>query len=44
VDRMVLWPTDRSVKLYERAGFTFHGEVMELRCERDTTKDAEVQS
>jgi GNAT superfamily N-acetyltransferase len=43
VDRVVLWPTDRSVTLYERAGFTFRGEVMELRWERATT-DAEVQS
>jgi GNAT superfamily N-acetyltransferase len=33
VDRVVLWPTSRSVTLYERAGFTFRGEVMELKCE-----------
>jgi GNAT superfamily N-acetyltransferase len=33
VDCVVLWPTSRSVTLYERAGFTFRGEVMELKCE-----------
>jgi GNAT superfamily N-acetyltransferase len=32
VDRVVLWPTSRSVTLYERAGFTFQGDVMELKC------------
>jgi GNAT superfamily N-acetyltransferase len=32
VDRIVLWPTSRSVTLYQRAGFTFQGDVMELKC------------
>ncbi len=32
VDRIVLWPTSRSISLYQRAGFTFHGDVMELKC------------
>jgi GNAT superfamily N-acetyltransferase len=32
VDRVVLWPTARSVSLYERSGFTRNGEVMELTC------------
>jgi GNAT superfamily N-acetyltransferase len=44
VDRIVLWPTGRSVTLYERAGFTFHGDVMELTCERAAAEDAEDQS
>lgn len=32
VDRVILWPTPRSVALYERHGFTRAGEVMEKRC------------
>jgi GNAT superfamily N-acetyltransferase len=32
VDRVVLWPTARSVSLYERSGFTRNGDVMELTC------------
>lgn len=32
VDRIVLWPSDRSVSLYLRHGFTRDGEVMELTC------------
>jgi GNAT superfamily N-acetyltransferase len=32
VDRIVLWPTTRSVSLYTRAGFTRDGDVMELTC------------
>jgi GNAT superfamily N-acetyltransferase len=32
VDRVVLWPTARSVSLYEREGFTRNGDVMELTC------------
>lgn len=31
VDRVVLWPSPRSVPLYERHGFTRTGEVMELK-------------
>ncbi len=30
VDRVILWPSARSVSLYERHGFTHHGDVMEL--------------
>jgi GNAT superfamily N-acetyltransferase len=29
-DRVILWPSPRSVTLYERHGFTHHGDVMEL--------------
>jgi GNAT superfamily N-acetyltransferase len=29
-DRVILWPSARSVTLYERYGFTHHGDVMEL--------------
>ena len=32
VDRIVLWPSARSVTLYRRHGFTREGEVMELNC------------
>ena len=32
VDRVVLWPSERSRTLYERFGFTTNGEVMERRC------------
>ena len=32
VDRVVLWPTPRSVGLYERYGFVRSGDVMEKRC------------
>jgi GNAT superfamily N-acetyltransferase len=32
VDRMVLWPSAKSVTLYARHGFTRDGEVMELTC------------
>jgi ribosomal protein S18 acetylase RimI-like enzyme len=31
VDRVLLWPSARSVPLYQRRGFTRAGEVMELR-------------
>jgi GNAT superfamily N-acetyltransferase len=30
VDRVLLWPSARSVTLYERYGFTHRGDVMEL--------------
>ncbi len=30
IDRIILWPTTRSVLLYVRAGFTHAGDVMEL--------------
>ena len=30
MDRVILWPSARSVTLYERLGFTHHGDVMEL--------------
>jgi GNAT superfamily N-acetyltransferase len=30
IDRVILWPSARSVTLYERLGFTHHGDVMEL--------------
>lgn len=30
LDRVILWPSPRSVTLYERNGFTHHGDVMEL--------------
>jgi GNAT superfamily N-acetyltransferase len=30
MDRVILWPSARSVTLYERLGFTRHGDVMEL--------------
>jgi GNAT superfamily N-acetyltransferase len=30
IDRVILWPSARSVTLYERHGFTHHGDVMEL--------------
>ena len=30
MDRVILWPSARSVTLYERHGFTHHGDVMEL--------------
>ena len=32
VDRIVLWPTEASVALYARHGFTRAGDVMELIC------------
>jgi GNAT superfamily N-acetyltransferase len=32
VDRVVLWPTRRSVTLYLRFGFSQGGEAMELKC------------
>jgi GNAT superfamily N-acetyltransferase len=32
VDRIVLWPTDDSITLYARHGFTRGGDVMELTC------------
>ena len=32
VDRVVLWPTKRSVTLYLRFGFSQGGEAMELKC------------
>jgi GNAT superfamily N-acetyltransferase len=32
VDRVLLWPSAQSVSLYERHGFTHHGDVMELTC------------
>jgi GNAT superfamily N-acetyltransferase len=32
VDRVVLWPTPRSVGLYQRHGFVRAGDVMEKRC------------
>jgi len=32
VDRIVLWPTEASVALYTRHGFTRAGDVMELIC------------
>jgi GNAT superfamily N-acetyltransferase len=32
VDRVVLWPSAKSVTLYARHGFTRDGEVMELTC------------
>ena len=31
VDRVLLWPSERSVPLYQRRGFTRAGEVMELK-------------
>jgi ribosomal protein S18 acetylase RimI-like enzyme len=34
IDRVVLWPTPRSARLYERYGFVRTGDVMELRCDR----------
>src|SRR5262249_29879070 len=30
IDRVILWPSARSVTLYERLGFTRDGDVMEL--------------
>jgi ribosomal protein S18 acetylase RimI-like enzyme len=33
VDRVILWPTARSITLYERYGFVRSGDVMELVCE-----------
>ena len=30
IDRVILWPSTRSVTLYERHGFTHRGDVMEL--------------
>lgn len=33
VDRVILWPSSRSVPLYERHGFTRRGTVMELLLE-----------
>ena len=30
IDRVILWPSARSVTLYERYGFTHNGAVMEL--------------
>jgi GNAT superfamily N-acetyltransferase len=33
VDRVILWPSARSVSLYERHGFTRDGSVMELALE-----------
>ncbi len=35
VDRVVLWPSPRSVTLYLKHGFTHGGDVMELRVEKD---------
>ena len=32
VDRIILWPSPKSVTLYRRHGFTREGEVMELVC------------
>jgi GNAT superfamily N-acetyltransferase len=32
VDRVVLWPTDRSRTMYERHGFRVSGNVLELIC------------
>jgi GNAT superfamily N-acetyltransferase len=32
VDRVVLWPTPRSVALYQRHGFVRAGDVMEKKC------------
>jgi GNAT superfamily N-acetyltransferase len=32
VDRIVLWPSEKSVTLYLRHGFTQGGDVMELTC------------
>ncbi|MBI3493077.1 MAG: GNAT family N-acetyltransferase [Acidobacteria bacterium] len=32
MDYVILWPSARSVTLYERAGFTHRGRVMELKC------------
>jgi GNAT superfamily N-acetyltransferase len=32
VDRVVLWPSSKSVTLYQRHGFTRDGDVMELTC------------
>ncbi len=32
VDRVVLWPTARSVPLYKRRGFVREGDVLELTC------------
>jgi GNAT superfamily N-acetyltransferase len=32
VDRVVLWPSARSVTLYERHGFVREGDVLELTC------------
>lgn len=34
IDYVVLWPSARSVTLYERCGFTQRGRVMELKLER----------
>jgi GNAT superfamily N-acetyltransferase len=34
IDRIVLWPSPRSVTLYLRHGFTHGGEVMELKLSR----------
>jgi hypothetical protein len=34
VDRVVLWPSPRSVTLYLKHGFTHGGDVMELRVEK----------
>jgi GNAT superfamily N-acetyltransferase len=36
IDRVVLWPTPRSVGLYERHGFARVGDVMELKCADST--------
>jgi GNAT superfamily N-acetyltransferase len=32
IDRVVLWPTAKSVHLYERHGFVHRGDVMEKKC------------
>jgi GNAT superfamily N-acetyltransferase len=32
MDRVLLWPSARSVSLYERYGFSRHADVMELNC------------
>jgi GNAT superfamily N-acetyltransferase len=32
IDYVILWPSARSVTLYERFGFTHRGRVMELKC------------
>jgi len=31
-DRIILWPSERSISLYRRHAFTREGEVMELTC------------
>jgi len=34
VDEIILWPSERSRSLYLRAGFTVHGDLLELRSPR----------